>query len=214
MPATSRTFVKASILYLCLGAVLGALIYINRFIPLGPWVGYVRVTHIQVLIVGWLTQLILGVAWWLFPPLKIGLRTDAPLPVRRGQTQRGSEPLFWATFACLNAGILLRALFEPQVECAPEAIALNLVYADEAVLVIDKPAGLVMHPAAGNPDGTLQNALLHFDPGLAELPGPVSSTGSTRTPAACWWLPEPPRPIVSWSSSCSGAGSSANTGPS
>ncbi len=66
--------------------------------------------------------------------------------------------------------IELRALFEPQVECAPQAIALNLVYADEAVLVIDKPAGLVMHPAAGNPDGTLQNALLHFDPSLAELP--------------------------------------------
>jgi hypothetical protein len=113
VPATSRTFVKASILYLCLGAILGAFMYINRSVPLGPWVGYVRVTHIQVLVVGWLTQLILGVAWWLFPPLKIGLRTDAPLPVRRGQTQRGSEPLFWATFVCLNAGILLRALFEP-----------------------------------------------------------------------------------------------------
>ena len=51
---------------------------------------------------------------------------------------------------------------------APQAIALNLVYADEAVLVIDKPAGLVMHPAAGNPDGTLQNALLHRDPALAD----------------------------------------------
>jgi hypothetical protein len=113
VPITSRTFVKASILYLCLGAILGALMYVNRFMPLGPWVDYVRVTHIQVLIVGWLTQLILGVAWWLFPPLRIGLRTDAPLPVRRGQTQRGSEPLFWATFVCLNAGILLRALFEP-----------------------------------------------------------------------------------------------------
>jgi hypothetical protein len=113
VPITSRTFVKASIIYLCLGAILGALMYINRSIPLGPWIGYVRVTHIQMLVVGWLTQLILGVAWWLFPPLKIGLRTDAPLPVRRGQTQRGSEPLFWTTFVCLNAGILLRALGEP-----------------------------------------------------------------------------------------------------
>lgn len=36
-----------------------------------------------------------------------------PLPVRRGQTQRGSEPWFWATFAFLNAGILLRCLSEP-----------------------------------------------------------------------------------------------------
>ena len=113
MPATSRTFVKASIIYLILGAILGALMYTNRSIPLGPWVNYLRASHIQVLVAGWLTQLILGVAWWLFPPLEIGLRSDAPLPVRRGQTQRGSEPLFWATFAFLNAGILLRALGEP-----------------------------------------------------------------------------------------------------
>jgi 23S rRNA pseudouridine1911/1915/1917 synthase len=38
------------------------------------------------------------------------------------------------------------------------------------VLVIDKPAGLVVHPGAGNPRGTLVNALLHFDPKMAELP--------------------------------------------
>jgi len=113
VPTTSRIFVKASIIYLCLGATLGALMYIHRSISLGPWVNYVRVMHIQMLVVGWVTQLILGVGWWLFPPLMIGLRTDAPLPVRRGQTQRGSEPLFWATFACLNTGILLRVLFEP-----------------------------------------------------------------------------------------------------
>jgi Zn-dependent protease with chaperone function len=113
MPVTSRAFVKASILYLCLGAILGALMLINRSIPLGPAIAHVRTGHIVMLVVGWLTQLILGVAWWLFPPLKIGLRSDAPLPIRRGQTQRGSEPLFWATFVCLNVGVLLRAIFEP-----------------------------------------------------------------------------------------------------
>ena len=113
MPITARAFVKASILYLGLGAILGALMLINRSIPLGSWVAYVRVSHVQILVVGWLTQLIMGVAWWLFPPLKIGLRPDSILPDRRGQTQRGSEPLFWATFLCLNGGILLRAVFEP-----------------------------------------------------------------------------------------------------
>jgi hypothetical protein len=113
MPGTTRAFVKASIVYFCLGAILGALMLIDRSIPLGPAAAYMRVSHIQLLIVGWLTQLILGVAWWLFPPLKIGLRPDSPLPIRRGQTQRGSESLFWATFVCLNAGILLRAVFDP-----------------------------------------------------------------------------------------------------
>ena len=54
--------------------------------------------------------------------------------------------------------------------CRPQAIPLNVVYEDTEVLVINKPPGLVVHPAAGNPDGTLQNALLHHDPGLAALP--------------------------------------------
>ena len=51
-----------------------------------------------------------------------------------------------------------------------EAIALRLVHEDRDVLVIDKPAGLVVHPGAGNPRHTLQNALLGFDPKLAALP--------------------------------------------
>lgn len=66
--------------------------------------------------------------------------------------------------------ILLRASFEAQVPCAPEAIPLDLVYEDEHLLVVNKPAGLVVHPAAGNADGTLQNALLHHDSSLVDLP--------------------------------------------
>ena len=53
---------------------------------------------------------------------------------------------------------------------APQAIALEVVYEDEALLVIDKPAGLTVHPGAGNRDGTLLNALLHYDAALAQLP--------------------------------------------
>jgi 23S rRNA pseudouridine1911/1915/1917 synthase len=51
-----------------------------------------------------------------------------------------------------------------------EAIPLDIVHEDEAVLVINKPAGLVVHPGAGNPGGTLQNALLHHDPALHAVP--------------------------------------------
>lgn len=43
----------------------------------------------------------------------------------------------------------------------PQDIALRIIFEDEHLLVVDKPAGLVVHPAAGNPDGTLVNALLH-----------------------------------------------------
>ena len=49
-------------------------------------------------------------------------------------------------------------------------IPLDLVYQDEDILVINKPAGLVVHPGTGNPDRTLLNALLHFDDSLAVLP--------------------------------------------
>ncbi|MDX1606005.1 MAG: 23S rRNA pseudouridine(1911/1915/1917) synthase RluD [Candidatus Competibacterales bacterium] len=52
----------------------------------------------------------------------------------------------------------------------PQAIPLSVRFEDDHLLVVDKPAGLVVHPAAGNPDGTLVNALLHHAPGLAALP--------------------------------------------
>jgi len=56
------------------------------------------------------------------------------------------------------------------VEAGPEPIPLSIVHDDEALLVVDKPAGLVVHPGAGNRSGTLQNALLHRYPELAVLP--------------------------------------------
>jgi 23S rRNA pseudouridine1911/1915/1917 synthase len=57
-----------------------------------------------------------------------------------------------------------------QTVSEPEPIPLDLVYEDEALLVVNKPAGLVVHPAAGNPAGTLLNALLNYDESLAGLP--------------------------------------------
>jgi 23S rRNA pseudouridine1911/1915/1917 synthase len=52
----------------------------------------------------------------------------------------------------------------------PERIALDIVYEDDDVLVINKPAGLVVHPGSGNWKGTLLNALLHHSPQLAAIP--------------------------------------------
>jgi 23S rRNA pseudouridine1911/1915/1917 synthase len=51
-----------------------------------------------------------------------------------------------------------------------EAIALTIVYEDDDLIILDKPAGLVVHPGAGNPGSTLLNALLHYAPELASLP--------------------------------------------
>ena len=53
---------------------------------------------------------------------------------------------------------------------APEDVPLDVVYEDDTLLVIDKPAGLVVHPAAGNWSGTVLNGLLHRYPGAVSLP--------------------------------------------
>jgi len=55
-------------------------------------------------------------------------------------------------------------------EVEPQDIPLDVLYADDHLLVLNKPVGLVVHPAAGNWDGTLQNALLNYDPELDTLP--------------------------------------------
>jgi len=52
----------------------------------------------------------------------------------------------------------------------PQALDLDIVYEDDAILVVDKPAGLVVHPGSGNWQGTMLNALLHHAPGLAAIP--------------------------------------------
>ena len=64
----------------------------------------------------------------------------------------------------------VNAVIPDAVELAPESIDLDIVHEDDQVLVINKPAGLVVHPGAGNAAGTLQNALLHFDARLAQTP--------------------------------------------
>jgi 23S rRNA pseudouridine1911/1915/1917 synthase len=56
------------------------------------------------------------------------------------------------------------------VEDAAEDIALSIVFEDDAILVVDKPAGLVVHPGSGNRAGTLLNALLHHDAALGSVP--------------------------------------------
>ena len=91
----------------------------------------------------------------------------------------------WIDAGCLTAGgsavppktrlaggeeLVLDAMTQPQVALDPEPIRLAIVAEDPAFFVIDKPAGLIVHPGAGNPSGTLQNALLHRDPALEQVP--------------------------------------------
>ena len=81
-----------------------------------------------------------------------------------GATVRPRDPVLGGETVTLNA------VLEVQTRAAPEAIPLDVLYEDEHLIVLDKPAGLVVHPGAGNPGGTLMNALLHHDPKLELLP--------------------------------------------
>lgn len=66
--------------------------------------------------------------------------------------------------------ITLDAEPEVVITCEPEEIPLDIVYEDDSLLIVNKPAGLVVHPAVGNWNGTLLNALLHHEPNLETLP--------------------------------------------
>jgi len=69
-----------------------------------------------------------------------------------------------------GANVQIDAVLEAQVGWQGQAIELDIVHEDDDILVINKPAGLVVHPAAGHAEGTLVNALLAHAPELAQLP--------------------------------------------
>ena len=77
---------------------------------------------------------------------------------------RAREKMFGGEQIAINAEIEAEERFKAQ------DIALNIVYEDDDILVINKPAGLVVHPGAGNPDGTVLNALLHYCPQVDVVP--------------------------------------------
>lgn len=82
----------------------------------------------------------------------------------------------------LAAGDAVHLLRPPRVETQiePEPVALRVVYEDGDLLVVDKPAGMVVHPAPGHLRGTLVNALLGYDPTLAKVANPSDSLATLR----------------------------------
>ena len=81
-----------------------------------------------------------------------------------GQSIRPRDKLLGGEQVQIDTGI------EADERWLPQDIPLDIVYEDEDLLVLNKPAGLVVHPAVGNPDGTLLNGLLYYDPDLATMP--------------------------------------------
>lgn len=89
---------------------------------------------------------------------------DGRVALDDGPRTRPREPVAGGETVTVSARV------ERDTRWTPEPIPLRIVHEDEDLVVIDKPAGLVTHPAAGNWHGTLVNGLLHRYPGLAALP--------------------------------------------
>src|SRR5207244_1584315 len=85
------------------------------------------------------------------------VQVDGRAPRPRDKVQGGEE-------------VRIEALLATQTPVRPEAIPLEVIHEDRALIIINKPAGLVVHPGAGNARHTLQNALLALDPKLARVP--------------------------------------------
>lgn len=110
MPPIARTYVKAAFAYFVAAFLLGALMMLDRWLNFSRWLKVVYLGQLHLLVVGWLTQLAIGVAYWMFPRLR---KEQDPRP-------RGSEALAGFVLISLNAGLLLRFLLEPFYLMGPQ----------------------------------------------------------------------------------------------
>lgn len=110
MPPIARTYIRAAFLYFLIAFFLGALMMLDRWLNFSRWLKVTYLSQLHLLVVGWITQLAIGVAYWIFPRF------------RKEQTSepRGSDALAWAVLIALNAGLCLRFFFEPFYLTGPQ----------------------------------------------------------------------------------------------
>ena len=90
--------------------------------------------------------------------------------IEAGEVEVDGRPLRAKDRVLGGEQVRIRARLPPAERVEPEALPLSVVFKDRSLLVLDKPAGLVVHPGAGNARHTLQNALVALDPQLAVVP--------------------------------------------
>ena len=123
---------------------------------------------------------------WLADHLAERSRAEVQRWIKDGLVTLQGKPLK-ASYR-VSAGDSITVRIPPHdYHAEPEPIPLDIVYEDADLLLINKPAGMVVHPAVGNWHGTLVNAVLYHCPNLEGVGGPdarVSCTGWTKTPRA------------------------------
>lgn len=108
MPKLSRWFIKIGMLYLAVGLLMGGVLLLQPVVGWSPSLQAFRPVYLHFLFIGWVTQLIMGVGYWMFPK-------------RSKENPRGSERVGWAVLILLNVGLVLRAIGEPLMMLAPQA---------------------------------------------------------------------------------------------
>ena len=108
MPTLSRWFIKVGMLYFACGLLMGAILLVQPITGWSSALQVLRPVYLHFIFIGWVTQLIMGVGYWMFPK-------------QSKEKPRGSEWLGWTVFVLLNVGLVLRSIGEPAVVLAPQA---------------------------------------------------------------------------------------------
>ncbi|GAC1540317.1 MAG: hypothetical protein NVS2B7_12510 [Herpetosiphon sp.] len=122
MPTLTRTFLKTAMGYLVAGMVFQALWFVGQQTSPSSLLAYIQPTALHLLVVGWLTQLIIGIAMWMFPPWS-------------KVQPRGPAASSWLCYGLINGGLLLRLVIEPVNSYRP-AVALGWLLVGSAVLQV------------------------------------------------------------------------------
>ncbi|CAH9016640.1 23S rRNA pseudouridine(1911/1915/1917) synthase RluD [Candidatus Nitrosacidococcus sp. I8] len=97
-------------------------------------------------------------------------RTRLQMWLKNGQVKINDTSARPRDIVSGGESVILHAEVETETEWKPQPLPLHIIYEDEALIIINKPANLVVHPAAGNYDGTLVNGLLNYAPELEAIP--------------------------------------------
>ncbi len=100
MPFITRLFIKTALFCLVVALLCGLLIGLQPLLDMPLWLVGLTPVYFHLFMVGWVTQIIVGVAYWMFPK-------------QSKANPRGSDTLAWITYVLLNSGLLLRTIAEP-----------------------------------------------------------------------------------------------------
>jgi len=104
----SRWFIKIGMLYFTVGLMMMTLLMMQPVMEWSSKLQVLRPVAFHLIVIGWITQLIMGVGYWMFPK-------------QSKEKPRGSERVGWAVLVLLNVGLIFRAIGEPAVVLLPDA---------------------------------------------------------------------------------------------